>query len=162
MVLVEFVDGNMADPIITACFNSPNNPIQATAAEAPQIKRQMNGTSETIAKDGTRIIHVAKDEAVEIIGDGTVTIGGTLTVNVTDAVTIKSTSGTITLDAATVHCTEDFTVAGKITATGNIESTAGDVSDKVRSMADDRIIFDTHPHTCSAPGELSSPPTTPE
>ena len=80
MVLVEFMDGNMADPVITACFNSPNNPIQARAAEAPHARRQMNGTTETIGKDGTRTIHVAKDDVLNIVGDGTVVVGGRLTI----------------------------------------------------------------------------------
>ncbi len=78
MVLVEFIDGNMADPAITACFNSPNNPIQATAAEAPHAKRQMNGTSETIGKDGTRTVHVAKDDVLEVDGSLAITAGEVL------------------------------------------------------------------------------------
>jgi phage gp45-like len=160
-VLVGFVGGDFNRPVIMGFLNMPGNTLQTPAADAPQYHHHWQGTDTRIGKDGSRTVHVAKDEILAIIGDGTVSIGGNLQITVTGNASI-SIDGSATIDTSTAHFTHDVTVGGKITAAGNIASTGGDVSDKVRSMAADRIIFDAHTHTSTVPGEPTSPPTTPE
>lgn len=90
VVVVGFLSGRMSDPVVLGFLPVANNPVQATYAQAPHYKRVQNGTTETIDRDGNRIIHIAADETVTIVGDGSVTIGGTLSVTVTGPVNITS------------------------------------------------------------------------
>lgn len=148
-VLVGFITGNFCRPVVMGFLNMPGNNLQGAATDAPQYHHHWQGTDTKIGKDGTRTVHVAKDEVVEIIGDGTVTLGVALTINVTGDVKIKSTGGMITLDAVMTRCTGDF-------------SAAGTVEDAVRTMSADRALYDAHVHLSAAPGNPTSPPGTPE
>ena len=151
LVLVQFIAGRIGMPVVTRYLASPNTAegILALSSEAPCSKRTRNGTSETIAKDGSRTLHVAAGDIVDITGDGAVTIGGTLTITVNGNATITSTTGTLTLDATTTHCT------GNLTASGTI-------GDGVRTIEADRVLFDAHVHTSASSGSPTSPPTTTE
>ena len=83
LVVVSFLGGNVRDPVVLGFLPSAANGIQSLTADAPRSGRTMNGTSETIGKDGSRTIFVAKDDNVTITGSGTVTVAGDLTFNVT-------------------------------------------------------------------------------
>jgi len=83
MVLVQFIAGSFRRPVVTGFLAPPKADILAATADAPRSRRTRNGTSETIEKDGTRRVHVAKDEVVEITGDGTMKVlNGDLTISV--------------------------------------------------------------------------------
>jgi phage baseplate assembly protein gpV len=180
-VLIGFINGNLRDPVVLGCLGPPDNTIQAKAAEAPRCHRRRNGTDEKIEKDGTRRVFVAKDDILDVVGDGTVTIGGNVSVTVEGNVTVNVvgqatvtvigpttvTTPTATVNAATLvelntpltHMTGNLAVdggitcagsygssGGKIQTPGDIESTGGDVKDRVRSMAADRDISNDHDH----------------
>lgn len=175
LVVVAFF-GSLHDPIVIGFIPPANNDIQGNAAETPRRYWKRSGTWQKIGKDGTRTIHVAADDHLEVIGAGTVTIGGTLTINVTGNADITTPQATvhasekIVLDTPLTECTGNLLVAGgigcagtygdsggKIQTPGDIESTSGDVKDQTRSMAADRQIYNGHDHN-DPQGGLSSAP----
>lgn len=184
MVLVGFVNANLRDPVILGHLAPPNNAIQAKATEAPRYHRRRNGTDEKIEKDGTRRVYVAKDDILEVEGDGTLTIRGNVTIivdgqadiTVAGPSTITTPTATVhaetlvELDTPLVHATGNLAVdggiscagtygtsGGKISTPGDIESTGGDVKDSVRSMAADRGIFNEHTHPGDSGGTTGAP-----
>ena len=72
VVAVTFFNGNINDPVVVGFVPPPNNKLQSTAAEAPQYHHTHQGTDIKIKKDGTRQIYVAKDDILEVVGEGTV------------------------------------------------------------------------------------------
>ncbi len=86
-VVVQFINGNWHDPIVTGYYRLPHTTIQATKADAPAGKRRYhrkcNETDLVIDKDGNRTEYIAKDETVVIQGSETVTVQtGDVTVDV--------------------------------------------------------------------------------
>lgn len=79
-VLVGFIGGSFSRPVVMGFLNKPGNTLQTPAADAPQYHHHWQGTDTKIAKDGTRTVHVAKNDVLEITGDGTVVVGGRLTI----------------------------------------------------------------------------------
>ncbi|MFH1028479.1 MAG: phage baseplate assembly protein [Pseudomonadota bacterium] len=76
----------------------------------------------------------------------------------------------VILDTPITHCTGDLAVAGGISCSGtygasggriqtpgDIESTAGEVLDQVRSMADDRALYNSHTHSDPQGGSVGTP-----
>jgi phage baseplate assembly protein gpV len=136
LVLIGFVDGNLRDPVVLGCLAPPANAVQAASkADAPRYHRRRNGCWETIDKDGNRQVYVAAGDSLEVVGNGTVTIGGNLSVTVAGDAVIKAAK--VTLDAATVECTGDLNVAGDI---------MDHVGSGGRSMASMRTIYNGHEH----------------
>jgi phage baseplate assembly protein gpV len=184
MVLVGFINANLKDPVILGHLAPPNNAIQAKAAEAPRYHRRRSGTDERIEKDGTRRVYVAKDDVLEVEGDGTITVRGNVTIVVNGQANIAVDGPTtvttpmatvhaetlVELDTPLVHVTGNLAVdggiscagtygdsGGKIQTPGDIESTGGDVKDSTRSMADDRTIFNGHTHPGDSGGTTGPP-----
>lgn len=93
MVLVAYIGGNPKDPVVIMFLPTYNNPHQATAAEAPHSKKTRSGSSETIKKDGTREVTIAKDDILVVKGSGTIRYEGA-------ALALDVTTGTATI---TVH-----------------------------------------------------------
>lgn len=124
---------------------------------------------------------VASTKVAEITASTSTTVTSpVVTVNASTSATV--TSPTVTVVASTkvrletplVECTGNLSVAGGITSTGtygasggkiqtpgDISSTGGNVSDSLRTMAADRLIYNSHTHpengtgggTTSAPNE---------
>ena len=98
MALVQFVGGSFRRPVVTGFLSPPTSETLALTADAPRSKRTRNGTSETIGKDGSRTLFIAKDDNVTITGDGTITVAGDLTINVTQGdLQINVEAGDVTL-----------------------------------------------------------------
>jgi phage baseplate assembly protein V len=84
---------------------------------------------------------------------------------------VKAVASTqVILDTPLTSCTGDLAVDGGITCSGtygasggriqtpgNIESTAGEVVDQVRSMAADRAIYNSHNHSDPQGGSVGTP-----
>lgn len=72
-------------------------------------------------------------------------------------------SAQVVLDTPLTHCTGDLAVAGGIScsgtygASGGLISTPGDVKDGVRTMADDRLIYNDHTHNDPQGGTVGTP-----
>ena len=152
MVIVQFIGGNLRDPIVTGWVAAPGNDMECdSASEAPRFYRKHQGTSEKIQKDGVRRVVVANDDYETVSGDQTIavsgnrvitvgedetiTVSGNGTVNVSGNVTIN-VSGTadISVDGATTinTPTADVNAETKITlntplvlATGNMQIAGG-------------------------------------
>lgn len=184
MVLVQFINGSFHAPVVTGFLYQPGNNLQANAAEAPRLHRRRNGTDEKIEKDGTRRVYVAKDDILEVVGNGVVTVHGNVTVHVYGTATVNVDGNTtVTTPNATVHastkvqldtplteCTGNLNVnggitclgtygatGGKIQTPGDIQSTGGEVKDRVRAMSADRTIYNGHTHTDPQGGTTSAP-----
>lgn len=179
LVAVAFFGGNMADPVVIGYLPPANNTIQSLSTEAPRYHRRRNGTDEKIEKDGSRIVYVAKDDTLEVVGNGTITVHGNVTVHVYGTATVNVDGNTtVTTPNATVHssgqiqfdtplttCTGNLNVNGGITCTGtygstggkiqtpgDIKSTGGQVGDSVRNISQDRAIYNGHTHGGIQPG----------
>ncbi len=168
MVLVQFINGNFNEPIVTGFLYPPTNSLQAVSTEAPRYHRKRNGTWERIEKNGVRRVYVAADDILEVVGTCTIIVHGDTTLT-SPNVTVHAT-GKVQLDTPLTELTGDLTVAGGITSTGtygasggkiqtpgDIQSTAGEVKDKVRAMSADRGIFNSHTHPGDSGGTTGAP-----
>lgn len=155
-VLVQFINGNYRDPVVTGWLPLPDtndSNIQAKSTDVPKGKlrfhRACNGTTETVDKDGNRTINVNGNETLNVTGTGTIAIHGAATVHIygTAAITVDGnttvTSPTVTVNASTKVKLDTplLEVTGAITATGNISDTNG-----TKSMAAMRSVYNTHTH----------------
>ncbi len=94
LVAVSFFGGNFRDPVVVGFLPTAGNDVQSTAAEAPQSRRVMNGTIETIEKNGTRRLHVAASNVLEAVTDWLMTaLNGVATLIAKGKITIKSSGG---------------------------------------------------------------------
>jgi uncharacterized protein YdaT len=111
VVLVQFINGNYADPVVTGFMPVPDNTIQSNASEAPRYHRRRNQTDLVIEKDGTERKYIKKDKITVIEGHEQVTVN----------------SGDITIDVVQGKCTVH--VKGKTAwtseATIELDGTAG-------------------------------------
>lgn len=183
-VLVQFINGSFHAPVVTGFLYQPDNNLQANAAEAPRYHRRRNGTDEVITKTGTRIVHIAEHDNLNVVGNGTVTIHGnasvhvygTATVNVDGNTTVTTPNATVhasqkvQLDTPLTECTGNLNVnggitclgtygssGGKIQTPGDIQSTGGEVKDKMRAMSADRTIYNGHTHPGDSGGTTGAP-----
>lgn len=183
-VLVQFINGSFHAPVVTGFLYPPENTIQSAAAEAPRYHRRRNGTDEKIEKDGTRRVYVARDDILEVEGDGDIIVHGNVTVHVYGTADITVDGPTVvTTPTATVHaatkvqldtplteCTGNLnvnggitclgtfgTTGGKIQTPGDIKSTGGQVGDSVRNMSQDRTIYNSHTHPGDSGGTTGAP-----
>lgn len=108
-VIIQFIDGNWRDPIVTGYFRLPGNEIQAGKADAPSGKRRyhrrINKTDLVIDKDGNRTEHVEGNETVTIKDNETVTIGGNETITINGHETVTVQTGDVTVDVVEGKCT---------------------------------------------------------
>ena len=173
-VLVSFIDGNFYDPIVVGYLPPAGNSIQATAAESPRYYKKRNGTWEEWDKDGNRTIHVAADDKLTVVGDGTVDIGGALNITVVGDATIKAANATVEATAkATVKgadvdviATATAKVTGadvNVTATGVATVVAPSVKlgslTGLKSLLNDTFVslFNTHTHPGDSGGTTGAP-----
>jgi phage baseplate assembly protein gpV len=176
LVVVAFF-GGIRDPIVIGFIPPADNLIQSLAAEAPQSHHRRNGTDLKIEKDGTRRVHVAKDDVLEVVGNGSLIVHGNVTMHimgtaditvdgnttVTTPVATVHASEKVTLDTPLTECSGDLHVAGGISAAGTYGSsggdihTPGDVIDGTRSMAADRAIYNGHNHNDPQGGTVGTP-----
>lgn len=149
-VVVQFINGNWNDPLVTGYFRLPNNEIQASKADAPDGKRRYhmrcNKTDIVIDKDGNRITTVEKNETRHVKIDETLTIDGkrTTIIEGNDETTINSGDLKITVSSGkcTVH------IAGKTawTSDGTIEMDGGSGSPKGVVQGDSVCAYTGKPH----------------
>lgn len=75
LVLIQFINGNLRDPVVTFWIGPPDNEIQATADQHPRSYRKHQDTSEEIDKDGNRTTIVKGHETEEVqTGDFVLTV----------------------------------------------------------------------------------------
>lgn len=138
MVLVQFINGNVHQPVVTGYLYPADvekqglTPSTADVSGGSRYYRRCNRTTEEIKKDGTREVYVDKDEILVVKGHGTVTIQegnlainvqtGTATINVagnaevhSDGNLTASAVGTATVSGAIV----DIESSGQINITGS-------------------------------------------
>lgn len=102
-VVVQFINGNWSDPIVTGYYRLPDNEIQASSSDAPTGKRRYyrkcNKTSEEIDKDGNRTTVVQGHETATVVtGDVTVDVkAGKCTVHIKGK-TVWQSEGTVEID----------------------------------------------------------------
>jgi hypothetical protein len=101
LVVVAFF-GNIANPIVIGFLPPGDNGIQSLSSEAPLHHTHWQGSDYRYEKDGTRRVYVAHDDILEVEGNGTVLINGTLDVHVVGNATIRS-DAVLRLAAPEVH-----------------------------------------------------------
>lgn len=98
-VIVQFLAGNFRRPIITGYLSPPvPDDVAVAAADAPQTHRRRNGTDEKIEKDGTRRIHVAASDFLEVVTDLTVTVLNGMTKFISKGKTLIQSQATVEID----------------------------------------------------------------
>ena len=122
LVLIQFVNGNVRDPVVTHWLGPPNNSVQATSDQAPRRHRRRNGYDEVIDKGGNRIAYTPQDEEVTVDGQRVTVIEGNEDVTIT--------SGDLLITVSAGKCTVN--IAGKTawTSEGTIELDGGSGSPK--------------------------------
>lgn len=150
------------------------NHLVAIASDDRRYRIGLEAGEMAIYDDQGVAIHLKRDKHIHIYGAETMTVDAAadVIVNTARAAVTASESATVTsplasiiastkvtLDTPLTECLGDLAVAGgissagtyggsggKITTPGDIESTAGQVSDSVRSLAGDREIYNGHDH----------------
>ena len=116
VVLVQFINGNFSNPVVVGMMPLADNEVLASKADAPPGQRRYhmrcNGTDVQIDKGGTRRVHVAKDDVLEITGDGRVVVGGNLTIEVSGNANIKA--GQVNVNTPLCTMSGNLLVAGEI------------------------------------------------
>jgi len=118
------------------------------------MQNQLTGTFSYFDSDGNIIIKVSKDQKITVIGDGNLTVGGALTINVTGAANITAatatitTSGDTTIVAPTVKMTGDLEVDGDITDNFQTQS---------KTVGNMRDVYNPHTHIESGGGTTQPP-----
>lgn len=143
-VVVAFLNGSFCHPVVVGFLPPPSNNLQPASADAPLHHTRWQGSDIKLEKDGTRRVYLAANDVLEVVGNGTVTIHGNLTVQI-DGTANVTVNGNATLKAAQV--TFD---------TANANST-GNISDSLRSMAADRVIYNGHTHNDPQGGATGTP-----
>lgn len=126
-VVVGFLNGRACEPVVLGFLEPPNSSMPGKAADTPQYNWGWQGTTIQVRKDGSRVVHVAADETLDVVGEGTITIGGNLTINIASG--------------------NKLTVNGDMEVSGNFTATS--VSDSAGSMATIRSTYNEHVHGSS-------------
>ena len=152
------------------------NHIVAIASDDRRYRVEIEEGAVALYDDQGQKVLLGRDNTMEIVctgtltasvaDDATVTAGQSITataplvhveadeaeVEATTSVTVTSPEVTVvaetkvTLDTPLVECTQDLSVGGSLSVTGDIEA-GGDVSDGTRSMALGRQFYNSHYHT---------------
>jgi phage baseplate assembly protein gpV len=101
-VAVAFINGNFYNPVVIGFLPQVRNTLQPETADAPLHHTHWQGSDYRYEKDGTRRAYVAKDDVLEVEGNGTVLIHGTMDVHVVGNATIRS-DAVLRLAAPEVH-----------------------------------------------------------
>jgi hypothetical protein len=98
LVAVTFLGGDFGDPLVMGCLAPAGNSIDATTEEAPRSHRKRNGTWERVEKDGTRRVHVAMSELMEVTQDLLVSIINGITKIISKGKITLQSEGTVQID----------------------------------------------------------------
>lgn len=172
VVLVQFINGNWLEPVVVGFLNLPSNEVQADSTDAPPGKRRYhlrcNQTDIKILKDGTRQVYVAKDDNLEVIGNGSITVHGNVTVHImgTANVTVDGNATVkapqITLDTPETICTGNLTVNKALNVqgqgvSGNVTSVTGSINVTSGDVTVDGISSKHHTHSDPQGGTVGQP-----
>lgn len=117
VVLVQFINGNFSTPVVVGMMPLADNEVLAGKEDAPPGQRRYhmrcNGTDVQIDKGGSRRVHVAADDVLEITGNGRVVVGGSLTIEVSGDANIRA-SGQVNINTPLCTVSNDLIVAGEI------------------------------------------------
>jgi phage baseplate assembly protein V len=145
--------------------------------------RPLSGSELIIIQEGNQIVAIASDDrryrlALEngevalydhlgqrilLKADGIMQVVAINEIHATAPLVTVVASTKIVLDTPLVHCTGDMSICGGFTSSGSYGSsggtiqTPGDVIDGVRSMADDRAIYNGHTHPGDSGGTTGTP-----
>lgn len=150
LVLVQFIAGNLKDPIITGYLAPADNEVEATALEAPAGKRRYhlrcNKTDIKIDKDGNRATTVTGNDTQHTTVDQALTVDGKRTTIIEGNDDTTITSGDLTVTVSAGKCTVH--IAGKTawTSDGTIELDGGSGSPKGVVQGDCLCTYSGKPH----------------
>jgi len=155
IVLVQFINGNFSEPVVMATVPLADNAVLAETDDAPSGQRRYhlrcNKTDILIDKDGARRVYVAKDDILEVAGDGDIVVSGNVTVHIMGTADIN-VDGNTTVTTPLCTLNGELKVNGNITASGNVYDANG-----AKSMAGMRSQYDSHTHSDPQGGSVGSP-----